>query len=57
LLGLPDSPTAVQARADAHDTPLSTLTGTPGWLGAGWIDQRDPFQRSTRRLVWRGLMS
>jgi hypothetical protein len=29
LGGLPYSPTAVQARADAHETPLSTLTGTP----------------------------
>ena len=40
----PDTPTAVQARADPHDTPRSSLYGE---RGVGWTTQREPFQRST----------
>jgi hypothetical protein len=42
------SPTAVQAVADGHDTPLSWLTGWPVGLGEDWIDQVLPFQRSAK---------
>jgi hypothetical protein len=38
-------PTAVQAVADVHDTPLRTLGRESA--GFDWIDQRTPFQRST----------
>ena len=39
-------PTAVQALADVHDTPLKLLKAAPAGLGVDWIDQRVPFQRS-----------
>jgi hypothetical protein len=40
-----EPPTAVQADAEVHDTPLSVA---PPWdgLGVGWMTQRVPFHRS-----------
>jgi hypothetical protein len=40
------NPTAVQALADAHDTPLRKLSASAAGLGMGWMAQRAPFQRS-----------
>lgn len=40
-----DPPTAKQALADAHDTPLSRVAGAPA-LGIRWIDHFEPFHRS-----------
>jgi hypothetical protein len=42
-----EPPTAVQADADVHETPLSVA---PPWdgLGVGWMLQRVPFHRSAR---------
>jgi hypothetical protein len=41
-------PTAVQAVAELHDTPLRTLYVAPGELGLVWIDQLVPFHRSAK---------
>src|ERR1700730_2292988 len=43
---LPESPTAVQAVAAVHDTPIRKLPVAPVGLGVGWIAQLLPFQRS-----------
>jgi hypothetical protein len=42
------TPTAVQAVADVHDTPLRPLSGTPLEFGVDWIDQAVPFHRSAK---------
>jgi hypothetical protein len=42
------SPTAVQAVADVHETPLSSLPLAPGKFGVVWSDQLVPFQCSAR---------
>jgi hypothetical protein len=39
-------PTAVQAVADVHDTPDSTLLVAPGGFWVVWVDHLVPFQRS-----------
>jgi hypothetical protein len=41
-------PTAVQAVADAQETPLSTLSRAPCGVAIDWTDQRVPFQASAR---------
>jgi hypothetical protein len=41
------SPTAVQAVADVHDTPLSWLADAVAGLALGWRSQAAPFHRST----------
>ena len=46
-----ESPTAVQAVADAQETWLSTLVVAPAGLGVAWTDQLLPFQRSARVTV------
>jgi hypothetical protein len=42
-----ESPTAAQAFADAHETPLSSASSRVRSIGVPWISHRDPFQRST----------
>jgi hypothetical protein len=44
-------PTAVQALADAHDTPARPLPCTPVGLGVCWIDHVVPFHRSASVTV------
>ena len=48
--GMSNSPTAVQAAFDVHETPLSAVyrLDKPAAFGFWSIDQRLPFQRSTR---------
>jgi hypothetical protein len=41
-----EDPTAVQAVAALHETPLRTMYVAPAGLGVGWICQAVPFQRS-----------
>ena len=41
-------PTAVQAVADAHDTPARRLIGAPAGDGTGWMLQLVPFHLSAR---------
>ena len=48
---LEEPPTAVQAVADAHDTPFSMLFDPPAGLGVVWIDHLVPFQRSASVTV------
>ncbi|MBV8940693.1 MAG: hypothetical protein JO240_03070 [Solirubrobacterales bacterium] len=42
-----EKPTAVQARADVHDTPSRELSIAPTGFGVFWIAHFVPFQRST----------
>ena len=51
-----DPPTAVQAVADAHDTPFRVLFDPPAGLGVCWIDHLEPFQRSARVTVVVALL-
>jgi hypothetical protein len=44
---LTTSPTVTQSLADTHETPKSAATEAPLGAGAGWLDQRLPFHRST----------
>jgi hypothetical protein len=37
----------VHALFDVHDTPLRELLIAPAGVGIGWINHREPFQRST----------
>jgi hypothetical protein len=42
--------------AEVHDTPLKPLSWACLGVGEGWIDQRDPFQRSTSvKYLWLGV--
>ena len=45
-------PTAVQAAAETHDTPVRELPAVPR-LGLGTTDQLVPFQDSMKVLCWR----
>jgi hypothetical protein len=47
-LGLEVPPTAMQDLADAQATLNRPLAPAPAWLGADWIAQLLPFQRSAR---------
>jgi hypothetical protein len=50
------NPTAVQAVAELHDTPLNWLTAAgPGWLGVAWIVHTRPFQASAKASAPAGL--
>jgi hypothetical protein len=50
------NPTAVQAVAELHDTPLSWLTAAgPGGLGVAWIVHSCPFQASAKVSAPAGL--
>lgn len=40
-------PTVMQNVVDVHDTLANGLSPEPFGLGAGSVDQRDPFHRST----------
>jgi hypothetical protein len=57
ISGAPPTPTAMQNRLDAQDTPVRLFwVGAPkpgfGWgLGVCWIDHRLPFQRSANGEV------
>jgi hypothetical protein len=61
ISGAPPTPTAMQNRLDAQDTPVRLLWGgapRPGLglgLGICWIDHRLPFQRSANVEVSLGL--
>ena len=44
-------PTALQAVADVHDTPLSSIEEAPLTVGTVWIPQVVPFQRSANATV------
>jgi hypothetical protein len=48
-------PTAVHARDELQETAVSALAFAPTGVGARWIDQRAPFQRSTSAAPSRGL--
>ena len=52
LLGC-QSPTAVHAMRDTHETPFKNASAAPAGVGLVWVVQRFPFQRSTR--VWMML--
>ena len=47
---VPADPTAAQAVAEAHDTPVRELLTAPRGFGGRRIDQVAPFQRSTNAL-------
>jgi hypothetical protein len=49
-------PTAVQAVADVHETPLSPLAVAPAGFGVFSIDQVVPFQRSAS-VRWVPVLS
>lgn len=54
--GEADSPTAVQAVGDVHDTPVSRLLSrTPAGAGTRSSDHTVPFQRSTSGAYRLGL--
>ena len=46
----------MQALADVHDTPPSTLRVAPAGFGVGWITQLVPFQRSAKVTVVPALL-
>jgi hypothetical protein len=49
-------PTAVQAVAEVHDSPLRTaIVGLAGF-GVDWIDQLVPFQRSANVTIALGVL-
>ena len=41
----------MQALAEAHETPCSALAMSPRGADARWMNQREPFQRSTSNGV------
>src|ERR1700722_14739117 len=51
VVPLEESPTAVQALADVHDTPYRKVNDAPAGLGVCWIDHLVPFQRSASVTV------
>lgn len=44
-------PTAIQAVAEVHVTPIRRLASAPALLGVAWVLHLEPSQRSAR--VWK----
>jgi len=50
---LDSAPTAVQARAEAHETAKNPAAGKPAGPGTDWMVQLAPFHRSTNGWICR----